>query len=555
MKPVGRGDRTPRGGDAGAVTTSGKKGAAKEKPRGAAEVPLPPQQPILRPKAPVTPLEAAERLIEQGRRHEALAQLEQAALGRGPHTGDCLALAARVAAEIDGHDGRAADLLERAQRNGAAAPALDAARLELHVAREESDLALALVTRLLAARPKESRLHAIRSQLLIAGAEPAEGKRAAEKALATARTVRERSAANVRLAEACFRLGDVEAARRLCREALVIDPDDVAARLRLCELVLPNFDAPDRDTVVRLVHDAGEAYSAGRWDEALRLAALALKHDPDEGLAHRLYATAQSRIEERRDRGGVDRAVLPPLATEEERTALVEHLSRVVARAVLPDGTPATVERLFPDWRQLSPLQRASVAAAALAYGKILPLAIQAGAVYRLVPPGVSAVSVDPDKRHDHQNAFGRYHWAIRGWQRQGFVVTGTERIDGAIVGERNTVAHELAHVLHWVMRLAKTAERPTELQRRLAALEPRIAELYAEAKRGKNGQRLLDSYSGNNDREYFAQGVMSYVNPHGMGKENARRLKERNPHLFELVREIVQLVEDMPALVPLVGH
>src|SRR5262249_1040293 len=87
------------------------------------------------------------------------------------------------------------------------------------------------------------------------------------------------------------------------------------------------------------------------------------------------------------------------------------------------------------------------------------------------------------------------------------------------------------------------------------AELAAEIERLYNEAKDSKNGQTLLDPYSGNSVFEYFAQGMMSYINPKTDGDETARHLYSRNPRLFELVREHVHKWRELPPEVPGVEH
>ncbi len=437
--------------------------------------------------------------------------------------------------------------------------------LEILVRRGEVAPALAQVNVLLAESPHDTVLLRHKALLLLSDSRAREGLEAATAAVREAEQSGNAALlADTRMTYAYALRRNNRAAEAVAqyRAVLVYNPRSVGAHRAIAEYVLPNFASPQRPIVERYFHEANDAYRRGDFAAVKRLALRILKLDPNEGVAHRMFAIAADAAGDARvDAAAGGPQLVPQLDTQEKRAALVRTLEQLAhdARVGTPPR-PGRIQDLYPEWDQLSELQRATVALSTLPYGAVITMAIEAGARYRLAFPGTSGVALDPKMRRDTRNAFGRYFYAIGGWQRTGFVVTNIYRVDGAARGRYNSVAHELAHVVHWLLDRARTKRKQhgeaalSPRERELARADDTIDSLYQEAMHRRNGQALLDPYSGNTRFEYLAQGMMAYLNP-GKSEPNARQLFSRNPRLWHFVQKLSHSLRRFPPEVAPVDH
>jgi tetratricopeptide (TPR) repeat protein len=446
----------------------------------------------------------------------------------------------------------------------AQSPAADHALLLILSERKNTDTALRLAEQLCARDPNDVFAWTERALLLIDDARPTESLKAAERAVEIARSRRLPAKvlndALANLGEAAYRVRDPDRAVTVFREVLRLDPDHASAHNRIAELVIPDFDAPHRPRALALFAEANAAWQRTDWLGVVAQAREILKLDPNDGLAHRLFFLASERLRKSVYEGAKPK--VEPFDNQETRRAAVRHFERLVARArVGKEKRPGKPTDFFPEWGVLTDLQKAAAAWSMLPYGRMLPTFIEMGARYHLALPGQPASDLDPKAVIGKRNSLGRYRYGVRGWQHSGFVVTGIEKLDNIVRGERNTIVHETAHVLHWVIReLAKRlrhdgASALTAEQRQLAEAASEIEELYAEVMAGQNGQQALDAYSMRNNREYFAQGMMAYLNPREADRESAPRLYDRNPKLWRLASQLARLTDDFPSLIPSVEH
>lgn len=438
----------------------------------------------------------------------------------------------------------------------------DNRRLELFLRKRRGEVreALEIAEALLLDAPLDIALHRIRASLLVEDARPEEGLEAAKRAhqLATFSSrvsVKEKVKILSELGMALYRCQRPDEAVRTLKDALALDPEDPGVHRRIAELVLPSFADPERRRRIdEKFREANATYQAGAFERTRQIALEVLRMDEDEGLAHKLVVFADERLKElERERRRGESAIAIPLRAPEDRTRLVARLSEICAGARVGSGgdrRPGEIRDLFPDWDILTTLQQATIAHAALPYGRLIPRFIERGLKYRLVLPATSAPSVDPFLPKEKRKAFGRYHYSARGfaYHTKSFVVSGVETIDAAARGGYNTIAHELAHVVHFFLRdcwnrVQKNGDQEaTEEERRFARAFEEVESLFQESKARGHGQALYDAYSGANVWEYFAQGMGAYLSD-----RNAPKLYARNPRLFELLRSIVHDLASFP--------
>ena len=431
--------------------------------------------------------------------------------------------------------------------------------LAIHRARLATGESLKLLDQLLATSPGDAELHRMRSVVLLEDARPDDaveaGLRAVKLASAAAPNGEAHKRALLTLAAALQKTTRTEETIRVLKAALKLAPEDRAAHQQISERVLPDLkNAALRAAIKPKFNAANAAYQAGDFERARTLALEILRLDEDDGLAHRLFAIAEERLAER----AAKTPLLPVFADAEKQRALVDHFVEVTGRARLGgEGRRGRPEDLFPDWRNLTTLQRAVVAHSVLPFGAVIPALMEKGAKFRFALPGTSLCEVDPQADITKKKAFGRHSYAGRGWAYKAsfFVACGAEKIDAAAFGKHNTITHEFAHLVHYHMRdlaAAREQGRPLSvLELRLAEAYPQLEALYQRAKDGEGGQKLLEAYSGTNVWEYFAQGMMAYVAPTRDNKENPARLGSRNPELFDLMASLAAGLADLPREVP----
>lgn len=289
-----------------------------------------------------------------------------------------------------------------------------------------------------------------------------------------------------------------------------------------------------------------EATRQAKLQKVRDLADQILALDPDDGLAHQMWSIVHAEMLN-------NTKLIAPLDTPGERKALIDELVSVADKAKV--GTPPAagqgnkaLRQLFPEWDNLTEVQKATVAHQVLGYGDYIPRVIEMGGVYHLVDVGTSLSFVDPASAPGDKGPWGRHDYAGRGWARGIFVVTGIEDVVDAGRGGYGTVTHEFAHLVHEVMERAsnKPAASRTAEEKRMAQQYKEIGDLFKEAKGRKNGQRLLDAYSGRSVYEHFAQAVMQQLD--GSGDHGSRSLFSRNPKMWHFTRKFVDDHRDFPA-------
>ncbi|MBK6683330.1 MAG: hypothetical protein IPG45_02570 [Deltaproteobacteria bacterium] len=436
-------------------------------------------------------------------------------------------------------------------------PATQRLRLSLAAERKESDLVIELTERLLKRSPNDLALLRTRAQALLDDAEPTEACKVAAQAYALGeadpKLSQDARLRNVRIyAFALTKDNRADEAVEVLEKALAWAPDDVSLHARIAEYVAPDWkNQALREQVRPLFEAANQAYQRGDGREVQRQAKQILALDPKDGLAHCLYTIGHDLTAFQK------KALAAPLSTPEQTRALVQKLEEVLGQAQLKAGPGRPVD-MFPEWPILTQLQRATVAYSILGYAKLLPALLEKGAKVRFPPPGTSCADpqIDPYADITKKKAFGRMSYVGRGWayHTKAYVVCGLEHLEDAARGGRNTLTHEMAHLVHFHLRDLFDAHQEQALdpeQLTLANYFPRVEVLYQEAMKKEAGQQLLDAYSGTNVWEYFAQGMMGYLAMTDRLKESGPRLYTRNPHLFALAEELSARLSEYPAIAP----
>lgn len=425
---------------------------------------------------------------------------------------------------------------------------------------KQPELALEVVDEMLAADPNNIGLLKARAGLCLDLVKRPEGLRSAKSAIELAATApikpTKRDKVDMAYGAALYQNRNYPAAVAVYRQVLSRTPDHYGAHSQLAESVLPQLKGPRRPEVEALLQQANTAYQARNYGQVRRFAQRILAIDPNEGLGHWLWCVGYARsLEAAQAYANGSSGLIAAIDSDVKRSALLGQFTDLCSKAKVGvmqrHGKPSD---LFPEWDILTDLQKSKVAHSILGYGKLIPDLIEWGAKYHLVLPGTSCSQVDPLTRPQERSGDGRYFYGIRGWQRDTFVVTGIESIDEAASGGYDTVCHEFAHLVHryWDTDIsARSASEQLAVRRMVST----IKELYDQAHAQKDGQRVLDDYSDTDEYEYFAQGAMAFLNTHGEGSENARRLYSRNPALWHFVRKITHDYQQFPQESPWVDH
>jgi tetratricopeptide (TPR) repeat protein len=348
-----------------------------------------------------------------------------------------------------------------------------------------------------------------------------------DEALTEARTALGRvgpddPAALAALASAMFRNRMNDDAASLYREVLRLEPDHPEAHLRLGSGLTPPRAAPRLPELERAV----AAERLGDLAGAQRHLRAALRADAEHPIAHRLLGEVL--FARAADEGLV--------GTSAEFAALRDALPD-------PEVDEEALTNFLPDYADLSAAEQRAVRRAVAPFrqhlGRLLVLRARHDLLGRL-----ERTTDDPARAslRGRRTFDGRVWDDVRGVGGMR-AATGVEALDEALAHGFDTLAHEIAHQVHFY-----------GFDRRVRV---RISKLYKQAQ--ENG-RFLDYYAASNDAEYFAQGVEAFVS---YGKRPTREathghtrfeLMRRDPELHALIDELVDFdpLDDPRTALPL---
>jgi hypothetical protein len=487
----------------------------------------------------------ASELVDAGRIDEAIATLRGLADDRTRSPDERANAAAWLGILIRrDRPSAAAEMFELASAVAPNAAIVGWLSTELAIDRGDVTAALACSEKLVREQPNDPFAHRARSSALLADAQAQAALASAERAVELAGDPR--FAAEHRLllgvAYAAAFANQPQRVVSAAQESLRHKPHDGLMHTLVGEFLVPSFEGPHRRSIEAKFERANRRYQQGDYETVKNIALDVLSIDPQDGLAHALYGIAA------KAQRVASRPLVEAIDSEEKRRQLIGALESAAARATVK-GRPGRPSDLFPDWLKLNEVQKATVAASALPYGIMIPRLIEQHAVYRFALPGTSCAdaSIDPNVRRSDELGLGRHFYALRGRAKLGdqWVVSGVEEIDFAARGEYNTITHELAHLVHVVL-LDLAAKRDNEhdlskLDFELSLFPLRIDSAYRNARMKRNGEQLLDAYSGSNVYECFAQGIMSCLALSPEGSMQPEKLLARNPSMYKTSIELLE--------------
>lgn len=273
---------------------------------------------------------------------------------------------------------------------------------------------------------------------------------------------------------ALFRVQRTDDAAAVYRQVLERDPLHAEAHLRLgsglsapCEVVL---GAP--------VVAAVAALRAGRVDAAIATLRELLAGDAGNPVLHRLLGEAL-----------FERRTLASMALHDPAYA---HLRSLLPR---PDLAGVPLAEFVPGYAQLDGERRAVVERAAGLFGSRLGKLLAVGGRHDLLLEVERTTDAEARAMLRGRRTFdGRVWDDVRGIGGLS-AATGIEALDDAAQFGFDTLAHEIAHQVHYFA--LPRVDRA------------RITALYRAAK--ENG-RCLDFYAATNEAEYFGQGVEAFA-------------------------------------------
>ncbi len=296
-------------------------------------------------------------------------------------------------------------------------------------------------------------------------------------------------------ASALFRVQRTMDAGAVYRLALLREPLLAEAHLRLGSGLL----APREVTITTALQGAVTAMRAGRFQDAILALQEELGLDGGNPVAHRLLGEAL-----------LQRRTLASMAMRDPAYA---HLRSLLAAAA-PDAQ--LVEDFMPAYRHLDGERREVVDRAMQLFGSRLSRLIAIGGRHDLLLETDRTTDAEGRAMLKGKRTFdGRVWDDVRGIGGLS-AATGIEALDEAAQFGFDTLAHELAHQVHYF------ALRPVD--------RAKITELYKKAKREG---RCLDYYAASDEAEYFGQGVEAF---HSLGKRPGGETTHGHTR-FELLR------------------
>ena len=275
-------------------------------------------------------------------------------------------------------------------------------------------------------------------------------------------------------ASALFRVQRIEEAASCYRQVVLVEPLHAEGHLRLGSGLL----GPTEVTVSRELKAAVAAAAAGDRDRAIGGLRSILAADPAHPVAHRLLGE------------------LLFAQQAAASMALSDASFRALAAAMpAPDTRALPIGEFVIGYERLSPARQRVVDRTAALFARHLGRLVAVGGRHDLL--GELQRTTDGNLR---QNLRGKRTFDGRVWDDVRGVggmqaATGIEALDEAAQFGFDTLAHEVAHQVHFFSL--------TPLQR------TRIRTLYQRAVTEGN---CLDYYAASNEAEYFGQGVEAFV-------------------------------------------
>ena len=275
-------------------------------------------------------------------------------------------------------------------------------------------------------------------------------------------------------ASALFRVQRIDDAASGYRATLLLDPDVAEAHLRLGSGLLP----PQTLTIVPGLTLAVRHAQQGDFTGAAALLRTVLQEQPDHAVAHRLLGEVMLQ-QKARDCMAMNEPCFQRLRRLQPAPDL-----RLLPAADFLDG-----------YQTLSPTRRAVADRALALFSSRLPTLVQSGAHHDLLrelertTDALGRSSLRGKRTFD-----GRVWDDVRGIGGLR-AATGIEALDEAECFGFDTLAHEVAHQVHYYALDAGARSR--------------ITRLYRQA---RDGGRFLDYYAASNEAEYFGQGVEAFA-------------------------------------------
>lgn len=310
------------------------------------------------------------------------------------------------------------------------------------------------------------------------------------------------------LGSALFRVQRNDEAAAVYREVLVRDPLHAEAHLRLGSGLTAPREADVTPELVRAV----EAQRGGDRERAIELLRSALRADPGHPVAHRLLGDAL-----------FQRTAEASMAAHDPSYAALQRLLPVPEL----DGVP--VAEFVPAYPELSPERQAAVRRSLSLFSSRLAKLVMIQGRHDLLFELERTTDAPSRARLRGTRTFDGRVWddvrGIGGMQ----AATGIEALDEARLLGFDTLAHEVAHQVHFYALPQLTRVK--------------IRDLY---KRAKREGKCLDFYAATNEAEYFGQGVEAFASlakrPGGETTHGHTRfeLLRTDPRLHDLIASVV---------------
>ena len=275
-------------------------------------------------------------------------------------------------------------------------------------------------------------------------------------------------------ASALFRVQRTDDAAAAYRRVVAATPLHAEAHLRLGSGLL----APCTVTIPVELERAAAALAADDLEAAIPLLRAVLAREPGHPIAHRLLGET-----------------LFAQKTAASMAASDAAFAALDAALPQPDVRGLPVAQFLPAYRELSPSRRRVVDRTMAMFGRHLGRLVAVGARHDLLRELERTTDATERANLRGKRTFDGRVWddvrGVGGVQ----AATGIEALDDAAAFGFDTLAHEVAHQVHYFAL--------TPLQR------ARIRSLYHAA---VAAGRCLDYYAASNEAEYFGQGVEAFA-------------------------------------------